>query len=144
MYRIHFSDRTQVTVEDEQGRKLMEIQASTKKPDYVNIADSQYRLSTIVKVVKVASEPTTVPQLMSGLTKAHDKSIHREIYYLYKKELQKPEPREWEEFRAAAYDYLYSQDKEWCDDRKHTCVCKDKPKPVTTERVSEVMKMMTA
>ena len=152
-YRVHFSDRTQVTIDDEQGKKLMSVQASVKKPDYVNIADNQYRLSTVVKVVKVASEPSLAPQLQSGKSKAHDKSIHREIYYLFKKELTKPNPRKWEEFRQAAYDYLYSQDSEWCDDRKGTCVCEKQATtlnaqkdnvPVSTERVKEVMDMMRA
>jgi len=141
-YRITFSDRSQVTVDNEQGLKLMELQASVKKPEYVNIAENQYKMSTITKVMKVSETPATLPMISSGMVKRHEKSIHREIYYLYKKELTKPEPRAWEEFRAKAYDYLYSQDSEWCDDRKGTCVCKDKAVPVSTERVKEVMDFM--
>jgi hypothetical protein len=141
-YRITFSDRSQVTVDNEQGLKLMELQASVKKPEYVNIAENQYKMSTITKVMKVSETPATLPMISSGMVKRHEKSIHREIYYLYKKELTKPEPRVWEEFRAAAYDYLYSQDSEWCDDRKGTCVCKDKAVPVSVEKVKEVMDFM--
>lgn len=141
-YRITFSDRTQVTVDDEQGQKLMQLQASVKKPEYVNIAGSQYKLSTITKVVKIVDMPKTLPLVSSGMVKRHDKSIHREIYYLFMKELQKPEHRKWEEFRATAYDYLYKQSSEWCDDRKGTCVCKDKAVLVSTERVKEIMDFM--
>lgn len=141
-YRITFSDRSQVTVDNEQGLKLMELQASVKKPEYVNIAENQYKMSTITKVMKVSETPATLPMISSGMVKRHEKSIHREIYYLFMKELQKPEPRKWEEFRATAYDYLYSQDSEWCDDRKGTCVCKDKTVPVSVEKVKEVMDFM--
>jgi len=141
-YRITFSDRSQVTVDNEQGLKLMELQASVKKPEYVNIAENQYKMSTITKVMKVSETPATLPMISSGMVKRHEKSIHREIYYLYKKELTKPEPRVWEEFRAAAYDYLYTQSDQWCDDRKGTCVCKDKKIPASTERVKEVMDFM--
>ena len=141
-YRITFSDRSQVTVDNEQGLKLMELQASVKKPEYVNIAENQYKMSTITKVMKVSETPATLPMISSGMVKRHEKSIHREIYYLYKKELTKPEPRVWEEFRAAAYDYLYTQSDQWCDDRKGTCVCKDKAVPVSVEKVKEVMDFM--
>jgi len=141
-YRITFSDRSQVTVDNEQGLKLMELQASVKKPEYVNIDGSQYKLSTITKIVKTGGTPATLPMISSGMVKRHDKSIHREIYYLFMKELQKPEPRKWEEFRATAYDYLYTQSDQWCDDRKGTCVCKDKKIPASTERVKEVMDFM--
>ncbi len=141
-YRITFSDRSQVTVDNEQGLKLMELQASVKKPEYVNIAENQYKMSTITKVMKVSETPATLPMISSGMVKRHEKSIHREIYYLYKKELTKPEPRVWEEFRAAAYDYLYTQSDQWCDDRKGTCVCKDKTVPVSVEKVKEVMDFM--
>lgn len=142
-YRVVLSDRTQITVTNEQGVNLMQIQASVKKPDYVNIADSQYRLSSITKVIKVADDPKPLPMLQMGNT-SHEKSIHREIYYLFKKELQKEEPRKWEEFRQKAYDYLYTKSDKWCDDRKGTCVCeKAKPQmPVSTEQVKEVMKFM--
>ena len=141
-YIITFSDRSQVTVDNEQGLKLMELQASVKKPEYVNIAENQYKMSTITKVMKVSETPATLPMISSGMVKRHDKSIHREIYYLFKKELQKPEPRKWEEFRAKAYDYLYTQSDQWCDDRKGTCVCKDKAVPVSVEKVKEVMDFM--
>ena len=141
-YIITFSDRSQVTVDNEQGLKLMELQASVKKPEYVNIAENQYKMSTITKVMKVSETPATLPMISSGMVKRHEKSIHREIYYLYKKELTKPEPRVWEEFRAAAYDYLYTQSDQWCDDRKGTCVCKDKTVPVSVEKVKEVMDFM--
>lgn len=141
-YIITFSDRSQVTVDNEQGLKLMELQASVKKPEYVNIAENQYKMSTITKVMKVSETPATLPMISSGMVKRHEKSIHREIYYLYKKELTKPEPRVWEEFRAAAYDYLYTQSDQWCDDRKGTCVCKDKAVPVSVEKVKEVMDFM--
>lgn len=141
-YRITFSDRSQVTVDNEQGLKLMELQASVKKPEYVNIAENQYKMSTITKVMKVGETPATLPMISSGMVKRHDKSIHREIYYLFMKELQKPEPRKWEEFRATAYDYLYTQSDQWCDDRKGTCVCKDKAAPVSVEKVKEVMDFM--
>jgi len=141
-YRITFSDRSQVTVDNEQGLKLMELQASVKKPEYVNIAENQYKMSTITKVMKVSETPATLPMISSGMVKRHEKSIHREIYYLFKKELQKPEPRKWEEFRATAYDYLYTKSDQWCDDRKGTCVCKDKAVPVSVEKVKEVMDFM--
>ena len=141
-YRITFSDRSQVTVDNEQGLKLMELQASVKKPEYVNIAENQYKMSTITKVMKVSETPATLPMISSGMVKRHDKSIHREIYYLFMKELQKPEPRKWEEFRATAYDYLYTQSDQWCDDRKGTCVCKDKAPQLSVEKVKEVMDFM--
>mgnify|MGYP003453228060 FL=1 len=141
-YRITFSDRSQVTVDNEQGLKLMELQASVKKPEYVNIAENQYKMSTITKVMKVSETPATLQMISSGMVKRHEKSIHREIYYLFMKELQKPEPRKWEEFRQKAYDYLYTQSDRWCDDRKGTCVCKDKTVPVSVEKVKEVMDFM--
>lgn len=141
-YKVTFSDRSQLTVDSEQGKKLMQLQSSVTKPQYVNVAGNQYKLASITKVEVIADPPKTAPLLTSGMSRVHDKSIHREIYYLYKKELQKPEPRKWEEFRQKAYDYLYTQSSEWCDDRKGTCVC-DKPKiPPTTERVKEVMEFM--
>ena len=141
-YRVVFSDRTQVSVTQEQGEKLMQLQSAVTKPAYVNIAGSQYKLSSITKVIHTPDQLKTLPMISSGMVKRHEKSIHREIYYLFMKELQKPEPRKWEEFRATAYDYLYTQSDQWCDDRKGTCVCKDKAVPVSVEKVKEVMDFM--
>lgn len=139
MYRITFSDRTQVSVDNEQGLKLMEIQASTRKPDYININDSQYRLSTITKVIKVPDNITATTRLIESKPISHEKSIHEAILKLYTKELLKENPRKWEEFRAKAYDYLYTQSSKWCDDRKGTCVCKNR---VDNKRVDEIMQIM--
>lgn len=137
-YRIVFSDRTQLTVDDDQGHKLMETQASTRKPDYVNIQDSQYRLSSITKVIKVPNEPKPAQLITSGKV-GHEKSIHAQIVSDWSKELEKPAHRNWEDFRQAGYEYYYSDayskkvlngaTPEWCDDRKGTCVCSDKKEP---------------
>lgn len=140
-YRIVFSDRTQLTVDDDQGHKLMELQAQVKKPDYVNIQDSQYRLSSITKVIKVPNEPRPAQLITSGKV-GHEKSIHQKILELFKIELKKENPRQWEEFRAKAYDYLYTQSDKWCDDRKGTCVCSDKKKPVMPPSTGDVKAIM--
>lgn len=137
-YSVAFNDRTTVTITDEQATKLMALQASVKKPDYVSINDEQYKLSKIDKITKVRAEPTTQNMLPAG-SKRHDKSIHKTIYQLYMKELQKPSRRGWEEFRQTAYDYLYSKDPNWCDNRKGTCVC---GKQITQEQVTRVMEIM--
>lgn len=142
MYRVVFSDKSSLTVTDEQGMKLMQVQSNVKKPEYVNINDEQYKLSRIDKIVKAMQEPVIANKQLQTGKRSHDKSIHREIYYLYKKELEKPESRKWEEFRSAAYDYLYKKDPNWCDDRKGTCVCEDKKEPLSIERVKEVMDFM--
>lgn len=147
-YRVVFSDRTQVSVDQEQGKKLIELQASVTKPNYVMIAGSSYKLSSISKIVLVPDEIKTLPMIDSGIAKRHDKSIHGKILQLYTKELQREKPRKWEEFRAKAYDYLYSQSEDWCDDRKGTCVCglnereDSKQEPISTEQVKQVMDFM--
>lgn len=145
-YRVVFSDRTQVSVNQHQGEEIIKIQSRvTGKPDYVNLSGSQYKLSTITKVILVPDEIKTLPMIDSGMVKRCEGSIHREIYRLYMKELQREEPRTWQEFKPKAYSYLYEKKKDWCDYTKDGCICKDKkevPVPVSTERVKEVMDFM--
>ena len=144
-YRVVFSDRTQVAVTQEQGEKLMQLQSAVTKPSYVNIAGSQYKLSSITKVIHTPDQLKTLPMIDSGMVKRCEGSIHREIYRLYMKELQREEPRTWQEFKTKAYNYLYEKKKDWCDYTKDGCICKDKkevPVPVSTERVKEVMDFM--
>lgn len=144
-YRVVFSDRTQVSVTQEQGEKLMQLQSAVTKPAYVNIAGSQYKLSSITKVIHTPDQLKTLPMIDSGMVKRCEGSIHREIYRLYMKELQREEPRKWDEFKPKAYNYLYEKKQDWCDYTKDGCICKDKkevPVPVSTERVKEVMDFM--
>ena len=144
-YRVVFSDRTQVSVTQEQGQKLMQLQSAVTKPAYVNIAGSQYKLSSITKVIHTPDQLKTLPMIDSGMVKRCEGSIHREIYRLYMKELQREEPRTWQEFKTKAYNYLYEKKQDWCDYTKDGCICKDKkevPVPVSTERVKEVMDFM--
>ena len=144
-YRVVFSDRTQVSVTQEQGEKLMQLQSAVTKPAYVNIAGSQYKLSSITKVIHTPDQLKTLPMIDSGMVKRCEGSIHREIYRLYMKELQREEPRTWQEFKTKAYNYLYEKKQDWCDYTKDGCICKDKkevPVPVSTERVKEVMDFM--
>lgn len=144
-YRVVFSDRTQVSVTQEQGQKLMQLQSAVTKPAYVNIAGSQYKLSSITKVIHTPDQLKTLPMIDSGMVKRCEGSIHREIYRLYMKELQREEPRKWDEFKTKAYNYLYEKKQDWCDYTKDGCICKDKkevPVPVSTERVKEVMDFM--
>lgn len=144
-YRVVFSDRTQVSVTQEQGEKLMQLQSAVTKPAYVNIAGSQYKLSSITKVIHTPDQLKTLPMIDSGMVKRCEGSIHREIYRLYMKELQREEPRKWDEFKTKAYNYLYEKKQDWCDYTKDGCICKDKkevPVPVSTERVKEVMDFM--
>jgi hypothetical protein len=75
-YRITFSDRSQVTVDNEQGLKLMELQASVKKPEYVNIAENQYKMSTITKVIHTPDQLKTLPMIDSGMVKGCNNAIH--------------------------------------------------------------------
>lgn len=143
MYKIQFSDRSVLIVSTEQGDKIKTAQMQKNPPTYVEIDKGQYKLDKVSKIEYLPEDPQPKQMLVSGVRRAHEKSIHGHIFQLFQKELQRPEPRKWEEFRAAAYDYLYSQDSEWCDDRKGTCACKDKPAmPPTTERVKEVMDFM--
>jgi len=141
-YRVVFTDKTQVSVGQEQGKKLIELQASVTKPAYVMIKDSSYKLSTISKIISVPDDIKTLPMIDSGMVKRCEGSIHREIYRLYMKELKRDQPRTWEEFKAKAYDYLYGKKQDWCDYTKGGCICKDRkeevPVPVSTERVKEV------
>ena len=144
-YRVVFSDRTQVSVTQEQGEKLMQLQSAVTKPAYVNIAGSQYKLSSITKVIHTPDQLKTLPMIDSGMVKRCEGSIHREIYRMYMKERQREEPRKWDEFKPKAYNYLYEKKKDWCDYTKDGCICKDKkevPVPVSTERVKEVMDFM--
>lgn len=144
-YRVVFSDRTQVSVTQEQGEKLMQLQSAVTKPAYVNIAGSQYKLSSITKVIHTPDQLKTLPMIDSGMVKRCEGSIHREIYRLYMKELQREEPRTWQEFKTKAYNYLYEKKQDWCDYTKDGCICKDKkevPVPVSTERVKEAMDFM--
>ena len=145
-YRVVFTDKTQVSVDQEQGKKLIELQASVTKPAYVMIKDSSYKLSTISKIISVPDDIKTLPMIDSGMVKRCEGSIHREIYRLYMKELKRDQPRTWEEFKAKAYDYLYGKKQDWCDYTKGGCICKDRkkevPVPVSTERVKEVMDFM--
>lgn len=144
-YRVVFSDRTQVSVTQEQGEKLMQLQSAVTKPAYVNIAGSQYKLSSITKVIHTPDQLKTLPMIDSGMVKRCEGSIHREIYRLYMKELQREEPRTWQEFKTKAYNYLYEKKQDWCDYTKDGCICKGKkevPVPVSTERVKEVMDFM--
>lgn len=141
MYRLVFSDRNVILVTDEQGDKIKQAQKNTNPPVYVDINKGQYRLDKIARIEHVITEPPT-KQITSG-RKVHDKPIHGKIFSLYQVELKKEQPRPWEEFRAKAYDYLYTQDPDWCDDRKGTCVCKNKPSmPPSVDRVKEVMDFM--
>lgn len=140
-YRVVFSDRTQVAVTQEQGEKLMQLQSAVTKPAYVNIAGSQYKLSSITKVIHTPDQLKTLPMIDSGMVKRCEGSIHREIYRLYMKELQREEPRKWDEFKPKAYNYLYEKKKDWCDYTKAGCICKDK-KEITTADVKEVMDLM--
>ena len=68
-YRVVFSDRTQVSVTQEQGEKLMQLQSAVTKPAYVNIAGSQYKLSSITKVIHTPDQLKTLPMIDSGMVK---------------------------------------------------------------------------
>lgn len=140
MYRISFTDKTTLSVSNEQGEKIKAAQMLTTRPNYVNIDNNQYKLDKITKIEYVP-EVEAVPRVMidSGRKTNHEKSIHKAIYTMFQKELQKPDRRGWQEFRDKAYDYLYSQSPDWCDDRKGTCVCKGQ---VSEKRVEQVMEMM--
>lgn len=151
-YRVVFSDRTQVSVTQEQGEKLMQLQSAVTKPAYVNIAGSQYKLSSITKVIHTPDQLKTLPMIDSGMVKRCEGSIHREIKRRFGIERKtKEKPRKWDVFKPAAYAYLHS-DKyfdnerggvrtEWCDYTTVGCICKDK-KEITTADVKEVMKIM--
>ena len=150
-YRVVFSDRTQVSVTQEQGQKLMQLQSAVTKPAYVNIAGSQYKLSSITKVIHTPDQLKTLPMIDSGMVKGCNNAIHGEIQKRFLKELQREKPRKWAVFKPAAYAYLHS-DKyfenerggvrtEWCDYTTVGCICKDK-KEITTADVKEVMDFM--
>lgn len=144
-YRVVFTDKTQVSVDQEQGQKLIQLQASVTKPAYVVIKDSSYKLSTISKIISVPDDIKTLPMIDSGMVKRCEGSIHREIYRLFMKEIQREKPRTWQEFKPKAYNYLYEKKKDWCDYTKGGCICngkKEVPVPVSTERVKEVMDFM--
>ena len=119
----------------------MQLQSAVTKPAYVNIAGSQYKLSSITKVIHTPDQLKTLPMIDSGMVKRCEGSIHREIYRLYMKELQREEPRTWQEFKPKAYNHLYEKKKDWCDYTKDGCICKDK-KEITTADVKEVMDLM--
>jgi len=150
-YRVVFSDRTQVSVTQEQGQKLMQLQSAVTKPAYVNIAGSQYKLSSITKVIHTPDQLKTLPMIDSGMVKGCKNSIHSKIVELYAKELQKEQSRGWAVFKPAAYVYLHSDEysqkhlngkkAEWCDYTTVGCICKDK-KEITTADVKEVMDFM--
>lgn len=154
-YRVVFTDKTQVSVDQEQGKKLIELQASVTKPAYVMIKDSSYKLSTISKIISVPDDIKTLPMIDSGMVKRCDNPIHAEIQKRFLKELQREKPRKWAVFKPAAYAYLHSDKyfdnecggvrEEWCDYTTVGCICngkKEVPVPVSTERVKEVMDFM--
>ncbi len=124
MYRVYFNDKTVLEVDTEQGDKLKAAQTLPKPPVYVDINKNQYKLSKVDKIQYVPDTPQPSRAIAAGHRCRGERSIHRDIYYLYKKELAKGNPRKWEEFRAKAYDYLYTQRSEWCDNKKGTCFCK--------------------
>ena len=135
MYKVSFTDRSVILCTTEQGDKIKEAQMQAKPPVYVDIDQNQYKLAGISKI-EYLPEEKMVKALPERRGCHGEKSIHREIYYLYKKELAtKQNPRKWEEFRSKAYDYLYTQKDEWCDGKKGTCFC---TKDTHVERVIEV------
>lgn len=140
MYKISFTDRTMLSVTNEQGEKIKAAQTMVKRPNYVNIGENQYKLVSISKIEYVPEVVATQKVMIdSGKRTNHEKSIHKAIYTMFQKELQKPAHRGWDEFREKAYNYLYTQSPDWCDDRKGTCVCKGR---VSDRRVEQVMEMM--
>lgn len=138
MYSVHFTDRSFIKVEDEQAEAIKQAQNMSNKPEYIEVGNNQYKLTSINKIEYIKQPVYETKQLTTGDRCHGEKSIHAVIYEAYKKKLKAGLHPDFKEFRQKTYDWLYEKypDRLWCDHYKDTCACE---KTRMVERVKEVM-----
>lgn len=140
MYSVHFTDRSFIKVEDDQAEAIKQAQnmPTGKRPEYIEIGNNQYKLTSINKIEYIKQPVYETKQLTTGDRCHGEKSIHAVIYEAYKKKLKAGLHPDFKEFRQKTYDWLYEKypDRLWCDHYKDTCACEQVR---MVERVKEVM-----
>lgn len=122
MYKLSFKDKTVLLVSTELGESIKQEREKVNPKKHFEVDKNQYDLSEVKKIEFVADE-STAPKLPSGPRCRAEKSIHKEIYYLYKKALAEGSKRPYREFRDKVYTFLYTKKDKWCDYKKGTCFC---------------------